>query len=162
MRGRTATSFKVSLPHFLQLLLKLKAQQFPSFWSRLQERWPGMGKPREGMEEAIIGFVTVTTAMPCLPTLLFVHFQPSDLQSILHLNPPRGFTQGLRGGFGEAITTAQICSQQSSTQFTCWIPGLESPYPKGDRFIKSGELYPKCFSFLLSVKEPGVYSSTIE
>lgn len=54
-----------------------------------------MGKLREGTEAAITGFVTVTTAMPCLPTLPFVHFQPSDLQSILHMNPPHG---SMRGG----------------------------------------------------------------
>lgn len=31
-----------------------------------------MGKIREGMEPAINGFVTVTTAMPCLPPLSFI------------------------------------------------------------------------------------------
>lgn len=122
-----------------------------------------MSKLREGMEGAVNGFVIVSTAMPCLPSLPFVHFQHSDLQSILHLNPPHGSTQGLRGGFGEAITTAQICSQQGSTQFSCWILGLESPHPKEDRYIKSAELYPKWFSVsLLTVKEPGVYGSTTE
>lgn len=105
-----------------------------------------MGKLREGMKAAINGFVTVTMAMPCLPTLPFVHFQTSDLQSILCLNPPHGSTQGLRGGFGEAITTARFRSRQSSTWFDCWILGLESPHAKGGRYIKSGELYPKGFS----------------
>ena len=122
-----------------------------------------MGKLREGTEAAINLFVTVTAAMLCLPTLPFVHFQPSDLQSILHLNPPHGSTRALRGGFGEAITTTQIYSQQSSTWFSCWILGLESPHPKGGRYIKSGELYPKgVFLSPLAVKEPGVYGSTLE
>lgn len=69
-----------------------------------------MGKVREGMEAAISGSVTVTTAMHCLPILPFVHVQPSDLQTILHLNLPCGSTQGLRGGFGEEVTAAQIYS----------------------------------------------------
>lgn len=60
-----------------------------------------MSELREGMEAAINGFVTMTTAMSCLPALPFVHFQPSDLQSILHLNLPHGSTQGLRGGLGK-------------------------------------------------------------
>lgn len=65
-----------------------------------------MGNLREGMEATQNGSVTVTTAMPCLPTLPFVHFQPSDLQSTLHLSSPHGSTQGLRGGFGEATAIA--------------------------------------------------------
>lgn len=122
-----------------------------------------MGKLREGMEAAIHGFGTVTTAMPCLPTLPFVRFQPSDLQSILPLNLPHGSTKGHRGGSGEAITTTHTYSQQSSTWFSCWVLGLESLRPKGGKYIKSGELYPKGFSLSpLTVKEPGVYGSTLE
>lgn len=52
-----------------------------------------MGKQREGVGATVNGFVTVPTAVPCLPTLPFIHFQPSDLQSILHLNPCHGLTQ---------------------------------------------------------------------
>lgn len=89
-----------------------------------------MGKLREGMGAAISVSVTVTAAMHCLPILSFVHVQPSDLQSILHLNLPRGSTQGLRGGFGEEVTTAQFYSSQSSTWFNCWILGLKSPHLK--------------------------------
>lgn len=59
-----------------------------------------MRKLREGMGSTINGFVTVPTAVPCVPTLPFIHFQPSDLQSILHLNPSQGSTQQLRDGLG--------------------------------------------------------------
>lgn len=43
-----------------------------------------MDKLSNGMEAAINGFVTAATVMLCLPTLPFVHFQPSDLQRNLH------------------------------------------------------------------------------
>lgn len=100
--------------------------------------------------------------MPCLLSLPFAHFQPSELQSILHLNLPHVSTQGLRGGFGEAITTTQIYSQQSSTRFSCWILGLESPHTKGGQYIKLDELYPKGFSLSpLTVKVSRTYGSTI-
>lgn len=59
-----------------------------------------MSELRDSMGAAINGFVTVPTAVPCLPTLPFIHFQPSDLQGILHLDPSHGSTQQLREGLG--------------------------------------------------------------
>lgn len=95
-----------------------------------------MGKQREGMGAAITGFVTVPTAVPCLTTLPFIHFQPSDLQSILHLNLSHGFTQQLREGLGnQSPLLRSIVSRTNSVCFSCWIPGLESPHPKDSKRI---------------------------
>lgn len=113
-----------------------------------------MGKLREGMGAAIDDFVTLPTVVPCLPTLPFIQFQPSDLQSILHLNPPHGSTQQLREGLGNQSPllrpTVSRTPFVSAAGFQDWSHLIQKAAA-----ISSGELYPKGFSLTpLTVKEP--------